>query len=301
MKLRPGNAGSNTFTDHQEVLTAAIRQVPGTRRRKMLVRVDGAGASHDLISHLLSLSYPHRIMRFACGLDHPPRRRRRHPDAARGRVEARHLPGRHHPDGRGSHAVAHLMSRAENSSPAACGWIVRRVEPSRRQLAKLTPYEKQTSWPYPIICTNIPDASPAKNYGSHHAQFIDVLHREHACIERTGVRTAKDMGLRACPSKAFQVDEGWVLAANITADLAGLDPHLLLGHDDQGLRDANPPALAARGPGAYAPARLARHARQRILAISRDWPWQRSSSPVLLDPLMRPPRTHPNQRRQHHR
>jgi hypothetical protein len=40
MLLRPGNAGSNTFTDHLAVLTAAIRQIPslpvpaaGPRRR----------------------------------------------------------------------------------------------------------------------------------------------------------------------------------------------------------------------------------------------------------------------------
>jgi hypothetical protein len=56
MLLRPGNAGSSTFTGHKEVLAAALRQVPARFRRKILVRVDGAGASHDLISHLLSLS-----------------------------------------------------------------------------------------------------------------------------------------------------------------------------------------------------------------------------------------------------
>ena len=67
MLLRPGNAGSNTFTDHREVLTAAIRQVPSRFRRKILVRVDGAGASHDLIGHLLSLSSPRRTLRFTCG------------------------------------------------------------------------------------------------------------------------------------------------------------------------------------------------------------------------------------------
>ena len=50
MLLRPGNAGSNTFTDHLEVLAAAIRQVPARFRRKILVRIDGAGASHDLVS-----------------------------------------------------------------------------------------------------------------------------------------------------------------------------------------------------------------------------------------------------------
>ena len=67
MLLRPGNAGSNTFTDHQDVLAAAIRQVPARFRRKILVRVDGAGASHDLIKHLLSLSSPRRTLLFTCG------------------------------------------------------------------------------------------------------------------------------------------------------------------------------------------------------------------------------------------
>jgi hypothetical protein len=67
MLLRPGNAGSNTFTDHKEVLAAAIRQVPSRFRRKILVRVDGAGASHDLIKHLLSLSSPRRDVLFTCG------------------------------------------------------------------------------------------------------------------------------------------------------------------------------------------------------------------------------------------
>ena len=62
MLLRPGNAGSNTFTDHKEVLAAAIRQVPARFRAKIIVRVDGAGASHELIKHLLSLSSPRRIL-----------------------------------------------------------------------------------------------------------------------------------------------------------------------------------------------------------------------------------------------
>jgi hypothetical protein len=56
MLLRPGNAGSNTFADHAAVLTAAIRQIPSRMRSRLLVRVDGAGASHELITHLLSLS-----------------------------------------------------------------------------------------------------------------------------------------------------------------------------------------------------------------------------------------------------
>ena len=60
MLLRPGNAGSNTFTDHRDLLAAAIRQIPARFRAKMLVRVDGAGASHELVRHLLSLASPRR-------------------------------------------------------------------------------------------------------------------------------------------------------------------------------------------------------------------------------------------------
>jgi len=64
---RPGNAGSNTFTDHKEVLTAAIRQIPARFRRKILVRVDGVGASHELVRHLLSPSSARRSVLFTCG------------------------------------------------------------------------------------------------------------------------------------------------------------------------------------------------------------------------------------------
>src|SRR5947208_14821290 len=67
MLLRPGNAGSNTFADHLAVLTAAIRQIPARMRSRPLVRVDGAGASHELSSHLLSLSSRRRTVLFTCG------------------------------------------------------------------------------------------------------------------------------------------------------------------------------------------------------------------------------------------
>lgn len=51
MLLRPGNAGSNTATDHITVLKQAFAQLPGHqpgRRpgRSVLVRIDGAGCSH---------------------------------------------------------------------------------------------------------------------------------------------------------------------------------------------------------------------------------------------------------------
>ena len=49
--LRPGNAGSNTAADHIAVVRAALKQLPGSRRGKhLLVRADGAGATHEFLS-----------------------------------------------------------------------------------------------------------------------------------------------------------------------------------------------------------------------------------------------------------
>ena len=119
--------------------------------------------------------------------------------------------------------------------------------------------------------TNIPAAGGIGGVpGSHHAQFIDVLHREHAIVEDQ-VRTNKAMGLRNLPSKAWVVNCGWVLAANLAADLSAWC-RLLGLYDQEDLKDAEPDTLRYR---LWAlPARLARHARARVLKISRTWPWK---------------------------
>ena len=270
MLLRPGNAGSNTFTDHQDVLTAAIRQIPARFRRKVLVRVDGAGASHELVKHLLGMSSPRRAVLFTCGWM----------ITAADEDAIRQVPAAAWKPGIGQDSaveedkdvaeITHLMSRAGNW-PGGLRWIARRVKPSRRQMPNLTAYEKKTGWRYSITCTNIPDGGIPGIPGSHHPQYIDVAHREHAVVETGGVRTAKAMGLRNLPSKSWQVNCGWVITANIAADLAAWTR--LLGFcDEEDLREADPDTLRYRVW--HIPARLARHARERVLKISPDWPWK---------------------------
>jgi hypothetical protein len=61
------------------------------------------------------------------------------------------------------------------------------------------------------------------------------------------------------------------MAANLAADLTAWT-RLLGLHDQPGLRDAEPDTLRYRMW--HLPARLAHHARQQMLAISRDWPWK---------------------------
>jgi hypothetical protein len=270
MLLRPGNAGSNTFADHLTVLTAAIRQIPSRMRSRLLVRVDGAGASHELIDHLLSLSSRRRTVLFTCGwaiTGADEQAIRLLPAAAwqaavdqQGTVQ----------DDKHVAEITHLLSRAA-AWPAGLRWIVRRTRPSRRQARNLTAFERATGWRYSIIVTNIPAAGGIGGVpGSHHAQFIDVLHRQHAVVE-DGVRTAKSMGLRNLPSKTWVVNCGWVLAASLAADLAAWC-RLIGLYDCDDLKDAEPDTLRYRLLSL--PARLVRHARARVLKISRTWPWK---------------------------
>ena len=270
MLLRPGNAGSNTFADHLAVLTAALRQIPSRMRSKLLVRVDGAGASHELITHLLSLSSRRRTVLFTCGWM----------ITAADEEAIRLLPATAwqaavDQDGlvqEDKHVaeITHLLSRA-GRWPAGLRWVVRRTRPSRRQARNLTAFERATGWRYSIIVTNIPAVGGIPGVpGSHHAQFTDVLHRQHAVVE-DGVRTAKSMGLRNLPSKTWVVNCGWVLAANLAADLAAWC-RLLGLYDQEDLKDAEPDTLRYRLLSL--PARLVRHARARVLKISRTWPWK---------------------------
>jgi hypothetical protein len=287
MLLRPGNAGSNTFADHKDVLAAAIRQVPARFRGKILVRVDGAGASHELIKHLLGMSSPRRKVLFTCGWMITAADE----DAIRQVPAAAWKPGVGQDctieEDKAVAEITHLMSRAGNW-PGGLRWIVRRVKPSRRQMRNLTAYEKKTGWRYSIICTNIPDGGIPGITGSHHPQYIDVAHREHAVVETGGVRTAKAMGLRNLPSKSWQVNKGWVIAANIAADLTAWTR--LLGFcDDPDLREADPghaplPRLAHPRP--------ARPARPRARPEDQPGLALEGRIPHLLAAALRPASTH---------
>jgi len=56
MLLRPGSAGSNTFTDHRQVPAPAIRQVPAEARKPGIAQGGTAEQDNDIaeITHLTS-------------------------------------------------------------------------------------------------------------------------------------------------------------------------------------------------------------------------------------------------------
>ncbi|WP_433425850.1 IS1380 family transposase [Microtetraspora malaysiensis] len=266
MLLREGSAGSNTVIDHLEVLAAAIAQIPAHRRSKLLIRIDGAGATHDLLARLEKLNTTRRTVRFTVGWAITDVDEAAIAALPQGAWEAAlRQDGSLHQDA----AVAELTGLNARAGVWKVRLVVRRVKPSRRHQATLTALEKKTGWKYSIIATNMGPRGMRCVPGSHHAQFIDVLHRAHATVEDR-VRTNKAMGLRNLPSKTWTVNVGWVLAANLAADLDAWT-RLLGLYDDAELARAEPQTM--RYCLWHLPARLVRHARRRILKISVTWPW----------------------------
>lgn len=76
--------------------------------------------------------------------------------------------------------------------------------------------------------------------------------------------------LTRLPSKLWDINLGWVLAANIAADLDAWTRFLGL-QSEAGLADAEPDTL--RHCLWHLPVRLVSNARHRILKIPADWPW----------------------------
>ena len=177
------------------------------------------------------------------------------------------------------------------------GWIARRTKPSRRQAKNLTAFERATGWRYSVIVTNIPAAGGTGGVpGSHHAQFIDVLHREHAVVEDQ-VRTNKAMGLRNLLSKTRAVNCGWVLAANIAADLSAWCQAASIACDllawlrllalDGDLAKAEPKTL--RYKILHTAGRIARGQRRRHLKIPSSWPWAHHIADAFTRIMALPP------------
>lgn len=269
MLLRPGSAGSNTAADHLRVLSEAIAQIPDSYRAKIWIRIDGAGATHELVEHMKGLSTTRRTVRFTVGwkiTDVDETAIAALPDDA-WQAAVRQDAGVH------PHAqVAELTGVDARAAAWGVRLLVRRVRPSARDRAQLTALEKTTGWKYAIMATNLGPRGLRGVPGSHHLQFIDAVHRDHAEVEDR-VRTGKAMGLRNLPSKTWNVNVGWVLAANLAADLDAWT-RLLGLYDDAELARAEPQTL--RYCLWHLPARLVAHARRRILKISATWPWRQA-------------------------
>ena len=77
--LRAGNAGSNTASEHIEVTRLALAQLPRRLRRRVLIRTDSGGGTHDFLTWLAS---PGRRLHYSVGMTITEDMHRRHPGPA---------------------------------------------------------------------------------------------------------------------------------------------------------------------------------------------------------------------------
>lgn len=274
VKLRPGNAGSNTARDHLEVLTAAINQIPATYRRDLLITCDGAGSTKDLLKHISALNAaPGRRVHYSVGFDLDERAR-----TAIGQVPADAWQHVLNPDGSprdlGEAGVVELSGLLRESAggdvlkgwPADMRVLVRRERPHPG--AQLSLFEEADGWRYQLIATNTPLQQP----GRHHNRlaqiaFLEARHRAHARVEDR-IRTGKATGLNHLPSTKFDINQAWLTCVAIACDLLAWLRLLCLSGD---LAKAEPKTLRYRL--LHTAARLVRGQRRRTIRIPETWPW----------------------------
>jgi len=255
--LRPGNAGSNTAADHLVVLDRALTQLPDRWRHSstpILIRADGAGYSHALISALsaqgleFSVGYPVTdTVREAIRLV---------PKWAWDRASDADGDLREHAD------VVDITGLLDLS-----GWtsscprmrvIVRRELPHPG--ATLDAFEIRDGFRYQAFTTNTARGQIA---------FLEARHRAHARVEDR-IRTGKDTGLGHLPSRHQQINAVWTELALIAADLLAFAQTMLLT-DEPGLHRAEPKTLRYRL--LHTAARITRGQRKVFLRLAEHWPW----------------------------
>ena len=261
VKLRAGNAGSNTATDHIDVLGKAIAQVPAAHRKRMLVRADGAGSSHDLLDWLTDQNKIRgRSVEYSVGFSITQKVR----DAialvpAKVWTPAIDAAG----DVREGGDVVELTGLMNLTTwPAGMRVIVRRERPHPG--AQLSLFEERDGWRYQAVATNTTTGQLA---------FLEARHRAHARVEDR-IRVAKDSGLGRFPSREFKINEAWTQLAAIAADLVAWLRLLALTGDAAGLAKCEPKTLRYRL--LHVPARLTHGGRRRRLRIPESWPWAKA-------------------------
>lgn len=180
----PGrNAGSNTTADHIEVLTEAITQVPGSHRKKLLIRSDGAGASHALLNWFTEQGKVRgRSIDYSVGFAITEKLRE-----AIDLVPKEIWTPAIDADGgiREGGDVAELTGLIEASVlakwPEGMRVIVRRERPHPG--AQLSLFEERDGWRYQAFATNTTVGQLA---------FLEARHRAHARVEDR-IRHAKDI------------------------------------------------------------------------------------------------------------
>jgi Transposase DDE domain group 1 len=248
--LRPGNAGSNTAAEHIEVTRLALAQLPRRMRRRVLIRTDSGGGTHDFLTWLTS---PGRRLHYSVGMTI---------------TEEMHQ------------AILQLPDRVWEPAYDAGG----QVRPGA-WVAELTGLLDLPSWPAGmrvIVRKERPHPGAQLRFtdiGGHRVTAfatdattgqladLELRHRRRArCEDR--IRCAKDTGLRGLPLHGFAQNQIWCELVAMACELLAWMAMLAL---DGPARAWEPKRLRLRL--FTAAGRLARGGRRLRLRLAATWPW----------------------------
>jgi hypothetical protein len=246
--LRPGNAGSNTAADHVRVLDLALQQLDQKALDgEILVRADGAGATHELTVYCRTAN-----MRFSVGFDLDERVRQAiiaMPARAWQRAIRADGSEREHSE------VSEITDHVDLSTwPERSRLIARRT---KLKEAEQPTFADHDGWRFCVFLTD--QAGDVRD--------LDLAHRAHARVEDR-IREGKDCGLSNLPFRSFAHNEVWLWLCQAAQDLLAWSRALCLKDDARRWE-----VKRLRYRLLHQAGRIARHARRSTLRLSSAWPW----------------------------
>ncbi len=199
--LRPGNAGSNTAADHIEAVQLALAQLPPDPRRRVLVRADSGGGTHDFLAWL---ARPGRRLQYSVGFTITGE-----VADAIAKVPARAWTPAYDSDGqvRDGAWVAELTGLLDLSSwPKGMRVIARKERPHPGAQLRLTDVDGHR-----VTCF-------ATSTRTGQLAGLELRHRRRArCEDR--IRCAKDTGLRNLPLHGYAQNQIWCQIVALACEL----------------------------------------------------------------------------------
>ena len=248
--LRAGNAGSNTAADHIEAARLALAQLPRHLRRRVLIRTDSGGGTHEFLDwltrpgHRLAYSVGFTITEeIAEAILKVPAHAWTPAYDAEGQVR----PGAW---------VAEITGMLDLSSwPARMRVIVRKERPHPGAQLRFTDIDGHR---FTCFATSTKGGQLAD---------LELRHRRRArCEDR--IRAAKDTGLRNLPLQGFTQNQVWCEIVAMACELLAWMQMLAL---DGPARRWEPKRLRLRLFSAAG--RIVRGGRRLRLRIAATWPW----------------------------
>jgi hypothetical protein len=248
--LRAGNAGSNTAAEHIEVTKLALAQLPRKLRRRVLIRTDSGGGTHEFLAWLAS---PGRALRYSAGMTITEDIQEAILALPERVWEPAYDAGRQVRPGAW---VAELTGLLDLTGwPAGMRVIVRKERPHPGAQLRFTDLDGHR---FTCFATDAKKGQLAD---------LELRHRRRArCEDR--IRNAKDTGLRNLPLHSFDQNQVWCELVAMASELLAWMQMLAL---DGPARAWEPKRLRLRLFSAAG--RLVRGGRRLRLRLAATWPW----------------------------